>query len=141
MTTPPFKTFMLIARAHAAASRRFDARLGGVHGLGLNDLVLLFHLYEAPEHRLRRIDLAEKLCLTPSGVTWLLRPLEKRRLVTREPSATDARVAFASLTPAGARLVKDALQTAESLAEELLGPRLARREVTDAVQLLQQLVV
>jgi DNA-binding MarR family transcriptional regulator len=141
MTSLHFQTFMLLARAHAAASRRFDARLGSVHGVGLNDLVVLSHLLEAPEQKLRRIDLAEKLCLTPSGVTWLLRPLEKRRLVAREPSPTDARVAFASLTPAGERVAREALATAEALAEELLGQRLAKREVTGAVQLLQQLAV
>jgi len=141
MPSLPFQTFMLLSRAHAAASRRFDAHLGSIHGLGLNDLVVLHHLYEAPDLRLRRIDLAEKLCLTPSGVTWLLRPLEKRRLVTREPSPADARVAFAALTPAGERAVKDALATAEGFAADLLGPRLGKREVTQAVQLLQQLAV
>jgi len=74
-------------------------------------------------------------------VTWLLRPLEKRGIVKREPSPDDARVAYATLTPAGELLAKEALTTAEELANDLLGPRLAKREVTQAVQLLQRLTV
>ena len=93
-------------------SRRFGAELRGLHGVGLNDLHLLCALDEAPERRLRRVDLARSLGLTPSGVTWILRPLIKRRLVANEPSPHDARVAYAVLTPAGQRLVTHAHQSA-----------------------------
>src|SRR3954470_11249685 len=92
--------FMNLNRSHALVSRRFDGTLGALHGVGLNDLHLLCALDQAPSQRLRRIDLAEALGLTPSGVTWLLRPLIKRRLVASEPSREDARVAYAMLTPA-----------------------------------------
>jgi DNA-binding MarR family transcriptional regulator len=141
MSSLHLQTFLLLGGAHAAASRRFDAHLGSRHGLGLNEFTALLHLYETSDRRLRRIDLADKLHLTPSGVTWLLRPLEKRGIVRRESNPDDARVAYATLTAAGERLVKDALATADELAAELLGPRMAKREVTQAVQLLRQLTV
>jgi DNA-binding MarR family transcriptional regulator len=112
--------FLTLNRTHAVVSRRFDAELGGLHGVGINDLHLLCALDEAPEGRLRRVDLARALGLTPSGVTWILRPLIKRRLVASEPSPEDARVAFAALTPAGKRLVADARPSARRLAQAML---------------------
>src|SRR3569832_166070 len=109
MSMRHLKVFFDLNRAQAVAARRFDAQLGGLHGLALKELQLLAALDEAPEQRLRRIDLAEALQVTPSGVTWMLRPLTKRRLVTSQASDEDARVAIAVLTAGGRRLVADAL--------------------------------
>jgi DNA-binding MarR family transcriptional regulator len=120
--------FLNLNRAHAVISRRFDAELGGLHGVGLNDLHLLCALEEAPGRRLRRIDLARHLGLTPSGVTWILRPLIKRRLVASEGSPEDARVAFAVLTPAGQRLVADVRSSARRLARALLDGHRSKQE-------------
>ena len=120
MSSIHLQLFLEFNRAHAVALRRFDAELGGVHGLGLNDLQLLLALDHAPDRRLRRVDLAQALGVTPSGVTWMLRPLTKRRLVASHPHPTDARAAFAAITDAGRRLLADALPTARSVAESLL---------------------
>jgi DNA-binding MarR family transcriptional regulator len=119
-SAPHLDFFLSLNRTHALVSRRFGAELGGLHGVGLNDLHLLCALDDAPERRLRRVDLARCLGLTPSGVTWILRPLIKRRLVANEPSALDARVAYAVLTPAGQRLVTDARQSARRLAHAMI---------------------
>jgi DNA-binding MarR family transcriptional regulator len=120
MADSPLTFFLSLSRAHAMASRRFDAVLGGLHGLGLGDLHLLTALDDAPERKLRRVDLARELGVTPSGVTWMLRPLTKRRLVTSAPSTDDARVTFAVLTEAGHRLVSDARVSGRELAADLL---------------------
>ena len=130
--------FFDLNRAHARAVRRFDASLGGVHGIGLNDLHLLHTLEAAPGHRLRRTDLAQTLGLTASGVTWLLRPLIKRRLVTNEPSADDGRVTFAVLTAAGRRLVEDAVPSAHEIASDLLEAH-ERDDVTRAADMIARL--
>ena len=120
MSAIQLKFFFDLNRAHAVLSRRFDAELGSVHGLGLGDLQLLWALEQAPDGRLRRVDLAHQLGVTPSGVTWTLRPLMKRGLVASEASETDARVAFAVLTPAGRQLVADAVPSARRLAATLI---------------------
>src|SRR5579863_9980238 len=112
MSAQHLKLFLDLNRAHAIILRRFDAELGSVHGIGLSDLQLLHVLDGAPEQRLRRGDLAQALGVTASGVTWMLRPLIKRRLVTSEGSESDGRVTFAVLTAGGRQLVEDAVPSA-----------------------------
>jgi DNA-binding MarR family transcriptional regulator len=113
--------FLAIRRAVALWESRVDAELGAVHGLGFSDFAALHHLAEAPNRRLRRVDLARRLALTPSGVTRLLGPLERRGIVTRETNDHDARATYAVLTRAGHALVKNATATIESIAERILG--------------------
>src|SRR6476661_7172096 len=79
-----------LARATAVLVRRFDNSLGSQHGISFSDFQLLNHLSRAPGGRLRRVDLAERVGLTASGVTRTLLPLEKIGLVTREPDPRDA---------------------------------------------------
>ena len=136
---PHLDFFLSLNRTHAVVSRRFDAELGSLHGVGLNDLHLLCALDEAPGRRLRRIDLARSLGVTPSGVTWILRPLIKRRLVASEPSPDDARVAFAVLTPAGQRLVADARPSARHLAQAMLDDHPAKLETARAAAFITHL--
>jgi DNA-binding MarR family transcriptional regulator len=113
--------FLGIRRVVALWEARADAELGGLHGLGLSDFAALHHLAEAPGTRLRRVDLARRLALTPSGVTRLLDPLERRGIVTREQDGNDARATYAVLTRSGKALVKDATVTVSALAEAVLG--------------------
>jgi DNA-binding MarR family transcriptional regulator len=139
MSAQNLKFFLDLNRVHAVISRQFDATLGGLHGIGLNDLQLLHTLEQAPEQRLRRIDLAQRLGVTASGVTWMLRPLIKRRLVISQPSESDARVAFAALTDSGRRLLSDAVPTARHLAGEVLEAHLGKQEVANLAALMARL--
>jgi DNA-binding MarR family transcriptional regulator len=139
MTIQHLELFLGLNRAHGVISRHFDAKLGAVHGIGLTELQLLRALETAPEHRLRRSDLAHLLGVTPSGVTWMLRPLTKRRLVTTRPDPADARASFAVLTETGARLVADALPTARHVATELLAPHVKSHDVGLIAELIRRL--
>jgi DNA-binding MarR family transcriptional regulator len=112
--------FLGIRRAVALWESRADAELGAIHGLGLSDFAALHHLAEAPANKLRRVDLAQRLALSPSGVTRLLGPLERRGIVTREEGGHDARATFAVLTRSGRALVKDASATMSTLAQSIL---------------------
>jgi DNA-binding MarR family transcriptional regulator len=115
------RAFLGICRTVALWQNRADAELGSVHGLGLSDFAAMHHLAEAPTGRLRRVDLAQRLALTPSGVTRLLAPLERRGIVTREDGGHDARATYAVLTRSGKELVKDATVTVSNVAESILG--------------------
>ena len=120
MASSQLSFLLALARAQAGITRRLDNSLGTLHGLSFSDFLVLFHLKNAPGGRLRRVDLADRLGLTASGVTRILIPLEKIGLVTRKSDARDARVGYAALTRAGQRLFADSLATAEQISEELV---------------------
>lgn len=122
-------------RAHAALTRQLSADLVAGHGLTINDYEVLLHLQRAPEARLRRVDLAERVLLTASGITRLLDGLERSGLVAREASDSDRRVVFAKLTEAGERKLREASRTHLAGVEELFTSRFDQDEL-DALTLL-----
>src|SRR2546430_12341339 len=75
--------FARLLRAYAAVTRDLSAKLFADHGLTINDYEALLHLSHADEGAMRRVDLAEKLVLTPSGVTRLLDGLERAGCVEK----------------------------------------------------------
>ncbi len=87
---------------------------------------------------MRRVDLAEKIGLTASGITRLLAPMEKIGLIQREPDARDARVSFVMLAPGGKRLLSERLERAELLADEVI-PATIAEEVRPLSEVLTKL--
>ena len=104
-------TFARFVRAHAAVTRRLSADLLERHGLTLHDYEVLLHLAGAADGRLRRVDLAERILLTPSGITRLLDGIGRAGLVARAECESDRRVVYAELTEAGRRRFEEARQT------------------------------
>ena len=98
-------------RAHAAVTRRLNADLLANHGLTINDYEVLIHLAHAPDRMLRRVDLVERLLLTPSGITRLCRGLENAGYIERVACESDARVVYAKLTDAGLGKIREAAKT------------------------------
>jgi DNA-binding MarR family transcriptional regulator len=98
-------------RAHASLTRALNAELVSQHGLTLNDYEVLLQLANAPERRLKRVELVERLVLTASGITRLLDGLEKAGWVTRAPCPSDARVTYAVLTDEGLVKLREAADT------------------------------
>lgn len=129
------KFLLNLAIVQAGLSRRFDGRLGG---LGLTEFLILSQLAAAPDEKLRRIDLAESIGLTASGVTRLLAPMEKIGLVKREANATDARVSLVTLAKGGKQKLTDAIENAEALAKTTL-ELATKEEITHASTLLRKL--
>jgi DNA-binding MarR family transcriptional regulator len=108
-----------LARANAVLIRRFDSALGTYHGISFADFQILNHLNQAPDGKLRRIDLAERVGLSASGVTRALLPLEKIGLVTRESDPRDARVGLALITATGRELANNATDVVNQVSREL----------------------
>jgi DNA-binding MarR family transcriptional regulator len=105
-----------LAKTQAMLSRSFGNSLGG-----LNEFMILFYLNNAPENKMRRIDLANKLGFTASGITRVLLPMEKIGLVKKEKHDYDARISLVILSPAGKRELNERLERATLLADSLLG--------------------
>jgi DNA-binding MarR family transcriptional regulator len=109
--TADLETWVRFLRAHAAVVRQLNAELVAEHGLTINDYEVLLRLARAPDRILRRVDLAELVLLTPSGITRLLDGLERAGFVRKESCASDARVVYAKLTDAGYAKLQDASET------------------------------
>ena len=109
--TPQLEAWVGLLRAHAATTKRLSAELIEKHALTLSDYEVLLHLARAPARQLRRVDLAERALLTPSGITRLLEGLERAGWVTRSDCPSDRRVTYAELTDAGYDKLRQASRT------------------------------
>ncbi len=139
MFTHPSSTVFKLLRAAAALTQRLDGALGSLHGLSVNEAMLLMILEASPLNRASRIDLARRLYLSASTVTRMARPLEKLGMVTREPDPRDARLAYVALTDAGRERIAEARATVEARATELFRDRFRDGEVAALAALLGRL--
>jgi DNA-binding MarR family transcriptional regulator len=98
-------------RAHAALTKALDANLESVHGLPLSSYEVLMYLNDADDGRMRMRDLATSVILSRSGLTRLVDRLEREGLIRRESCPSDARGAYAVVTPAGRRKLAGARET------------------------------
>ena len=95
---PAVRAWARLLRAHASTTRLLSAELQADHGLTLNDFEALQVLSRAEGGRMKRVELARRLLLSPSGITRLLEGLEQSGLVQRTTCPTDLRIAYAELT-------------------------------------------
>jgi DNA-binding MarR family transcriptional regulator len=130
------RTFVALLRAHAAATRKLSAELSADHDLTLSDYEVLLRLSRAPDRRLRRVDLAEQVLLTASGITRLLDGLERSGFVERASCSTDRRVVYAVLTDEGLEKVRSARQTHLAQIEAFFTARLEEPELEELTTLL-----
>lgn len=128
---------LALADGWTRLEKRLDHSLGAIRGVSLAEYRLLRALADAPNARASRVELADAVGLTPSGVTRALRPMEKLAIVSTVKSKRDARLAIAALTPAGRELVDDASRVVDDTMAAVLerSPRLAARlgPLTDAL--------
>jgi DNA-binding MarR family transcriptional regulator len=136
--TPP-QAWVHLLRAHAAATRALSAQLVSDHGLTINDYECLLRLAHAEDRRMRRVDLAEALLLTASGVTRLLDGLESAGLVERATCASDRRVVYAVLTEAGRKKLEEASKSHLDQVWELFEGRFDEDELEQLGGLLGRL--
>jgi DNA-binding MarR family transcriptional regulator len=137
--TERLEAWVRFLRAHAALTRELSADLVAEHGLTINDYEVLLHLARAPEQRLRRVDLVDRILLPPSGITRLLEGLERAELVERAQCDEDRRVVYAQLTPAGSRKLREAARTHVAGIESLFIGRFSDEELATLASLLSRL--
>jgi DNA-binding MarR family transcriptional regulator len=130
-----------LLRSHSALTRALNADLIAGHGLTINDYEVMLHLARAPEQRLRRVDLAERLILTASGITRLLDGLERAGYVTKAQCASDARVTYAALTDEGLEKLRAAGETHVAGIRDLFESRFTEDELATLAGLLARLPV
>jgi len=88
-------------------TRELDRALIAAHAITVKEFDVLITLFNAPGTRLRMTELADRVVLTPSGVTHLVTRLERDGLVGRVVDADDRRSFFATLTRDGRRRLRE----------------------------------
>ena len=136
---PAVRAWTRLLRAYAATTRQLSVELQDEHGLTLNDYEALYVLSAAEGRRMKRVDLARRLMLTPSGVTRLLEGLEQAGLVERAACDSDLRVTYAQLTDAGAAKVEAASCGHEGSIRTLLHEHFTEEELETLARLLEKL--
>lgn len=135
------ESWISFIRSHSAITRELSAQLQREHGLTLNDYEVLLVLSHAEGGKMRRVDLAETILLTASGITRLLEGLERVRYVCKETCPSDARVSYAKLTDDGRQKLSEAAVTHLRGIDELFLGRYSGSELATLAELLSRLPV
>src|SRR5215208_1656555 len=136
---PAVRAWTRLLRAYASTTRLLSAELQETHGLSLNDYEALLVLSRAEDERLKRVELARSLLLTPSGITRLLQGLEDAGLVERASCPSDLRVTYAQLTDAGREKLEAASCGHIASIRALFEEHLAHDEIDSIAELLGKL--
>lgn len=137
--TAALTAWVRLLRAHAAITRTFNAQLQAEHRMTINDFEALLLLSHAPDARLKRVELAERLQLTPSGVTRMLDGLQAAGWVEKGECASDARVSYAVLTASGREKLDGAAQSHTAAVAALFTERFDASELEALGTLLLRL--
>jgi DNA-binding MarR family transcriptional regulator len=100
-----WRTFL---RTHAAAVRQLEHDLAADADVPLGWYDVLLQLAEAPEHRLRMAELADRVLLSRSGLSRLVDRLVAEGMVTRAPFPGDGRGLYTVLSRAGMERLRQA---------------------------------
>ncbi len=128
-----------LLRASASLRRALNVGLGHDHGLAVNDFEALLQLSHACEGAMRRIDLADALGLSASGVTRLLDGLQRDGLVENRTCERDGRVVYAVLTAAGRAKLAEASCSHVGAIRALFEERYSPAELQLLAELLERL--
>ena len=127
-----------LSQAHAAVSGRIEEALAGADLPPLPWFETLATIAEADEQRMKMGDLAEALVITRGGLTKLVDRLVKAGLIERTFCATDRRVAYATLRPAGAELLAEMLPVVATELEVAFAANITARQAEQLSETLDR---
>ena len=113
--------------------KKLDSQLS-YHGVSFTEYLIMNQLNIASNKTMRRIELAEGIGISASGVTRLLAPMEKIKLIKKEVNPRDARVSLVKLTKVGEQLFKEATVSFDHEAKLIMGP-LSENQIDKLVEL------
>jgi DNA-binding MarR family transcriptional regulator len=118
--------------------RSVEQQLKEDAGLSHPQYEILVKLAAAGDAGLRMTELAESLITSKSGLTYQIGQLEKRGLVARGACPTDVRGVTATLTEAGAQLLREAAPGHVARVRETLIDGLDRAQLAVLAQALDE---
>ena len=116
---------------YSRVMRDLDQDLLASHRISVREFDVLITLANAPDCGLRMSDLAQRVMLTPSGLTRLVERLERARLVERQTDPADLRGFRAVLTDLGAQRLDEARATHNAVIRTRFTDRLSVEELRD----------
>ena len=116
-------------RLHRTITDELNRRLLQEHDLPLLHYGVLITLITVPERRMRMTDVAERVLVSPSGMTRAVAKLAGDGLVERTQDANDRRSFLVTLTPRGVRRLRKAQETHHACVRELLFSGLGTKDV------------
>ena len=138
MLTPSMKLVMTLSSLQSKIQKRIESQLS-IHGISFTEFMVMYQLSIAPLNTMRRIELAESIGLSASGVTRLLAPMVKINLVQKEANPRDARYSLVKLSDAGEQLFNDALISFKQSSETLMIP-IEGKKLTQLLNLAEKLL-
>jgi DNA-binding MarR family transcriptional regulator len=111
--------------------RDSDRGLLASHGISMREFDVLITLFNAPNRRLRMTELAQRVMLSPSGLTRLVERLEREQLVERQNDIEDGRSFRAVLTNQGLERLDEARSTHNAVIRGHFTGRLSREELRE----------
>ncbi len=128
---------LTFANIYTHMFKKVDRHLG-VHSISFTEFLVMHTISTAPDGAIRRIDLAEEVGMSASGVTRLLNPLEKLHIIIKEKNARDARVSLVRLSTDGQEVYRDAMNSFKMISKDLLAP-LDETQITTMMQIYKVL--
>lgn len=123
----------------ALISDQMEKRLFSTTGLRLSDYNVLLLLAEAEAHQLRMGELAERMVFSPSRLSYQVKALQTRGLLTRFTDPKDRRGMTAQLTEEGVRVFEEARNVHAQHIRQLFHPALDDEQAVVLKQICDQI--
>ncbi|GAB5465858.1 MAG: hypothetical protein Kapaf2KO_12940 [Candidatus Kapaibacteriales bacterium] len=105
------ETFLKTYREYSKSVKSLDMCLS-IHGISFSEFNILDYIYSRnSDIGVTRVELADNLAFSASGITRLLQPMEKIGLVGKKSSDRDARKSLVYITEAGKKIYNDSTVT------------------------------
>ena len=127
---------------NALLASRLSKRVGNrlsAHGISLTEYLVMHYLEGSPHNAVPRIELAEHLGMSASGVTRLIAPMEKNKIIEKMMNPRDARQSLVKLSKSGQRVYMEASISFEHITKDLVG-RLSQSQQEKLVELFGKVV-
>jgi DNA-binding MarR family transcriptional regulator len=141
LTEPEMLAWRSLLHATTGLLAMLDNDLRAEHGLTFGDYEVLVHLSEEPGRAIRMSELADRLHLSPSGITRRIDGLVKSGLVERRPCPSDRRGSNAVLTPLGMKTLDSVAPTHLRGVREYFIDRLSDRQLAQLTAALSSIAI
>jgi DNA-binding MarR family transcriptional regulator len=143
LTADELDSWLSVVRLMTWLPWSIDQQLQRDSNLGMVEYQVLAMLSESPLRTMRMSSLAEVTNASLSRLSHLVKRLERRGLVRREPDPTDGRFTHAILTDNGFRILAEAapghVAYVRSLVIDVLTPEQLRRLGRDADRIMSRI--